>query len=286
MTKIEILDKLKSDIHSISFKADDLATELKFFKIDVRYYFYGLFQSVTSEYYLGLNTFFFFEHIDHNKIFDMYVKNELIDFKNNHIKELFFSQLDARDSVSIENKKIKIERSKHNLERNLILGSFAVFETCINIIFEEFCDIDEFNSYVIKEMKRDNSFISKNDFTDVQKEIIIKNLTLEISLHKKMRFLTKKIANYNERKKDLDFIDFISKYRNCLSHKNGIYNVEKYEKEYFGSKFILEKGKEYKIEDIEENPISSHWKIAFEIKSIFTRLISNLIFIELIEYPN
>lgn len=286
MTKTEILDKLKFDIKSIDNEADKLCNELNFSKKDVRYYFYGMFQSITDEYYLGLNAFFFFECVNPHKIFKQYEEENLTDFKNNHTKELFFSQLDPRDLTSIQNKKIKIERYKHSLKRNLILGSFSSFETCINLIFESICNKDDYNNYVNKIIKVEKKSFLKN-FDNNQQTIIIEKLLRDISLQRKYRFLTKDIKNElfkKNRGEDIKFIDFISKYRNCLLHNNGIYNDDKYEREYFGSKFIFEKGKEYRIENVEKTSLT-HWKIAFEMKSVFTRLIKNLNHNELIEYP-
>lgn len=286
MTKVEILDKLNFDIDSIENQAEKLSDELSFSKKDVRYYFYGLFQGVTDEYYLGLNTYIFFEFVDPHKTFILYEEEKLINFKNNHIKKLLFTQVDPRDLISIKNKEIKIKRYKHNLERNIILGSFASFETCINLIFEHLCNEHDFEKYAIEKIKKnEKSFLNKYEFNDIQKNVIIEKFRLESSLYKKYGFLTENKLDKVTRGIDLEFIKFISIYRNCLLHNNGIYNKTKYEKEYFGSNFIFEKGKQYRIESTEETPLS-HWKISFEIKAIFTRLITNLNHNELIEYPD
>ncbi|MFV8345021.1 hypothetical protein [Flavobacterium sp. ZB4P13] len=272
MTKVEILDKFKLDVFNIPIEAKKLSFDLNFLEYDVRYYFYGLFQNTVNQYYLGWNILFFFEEVDSKKIYKLYFDENLDEFKKNHIEKLFFIQ-DAKPK----------ETYQRNLNGNLILRSFATFETCINLIFEKLCNKDEFNTYVAKKIKDENSFINNNDFSNAQKEAIIKKLTPDISLHKKIRFITKKMGCYEERENDLTFIEFISDYRNCLIHNNGIFNKNGHEKEYFGSKFIFAKGKELVIQ---EESLLINWKICFEMKAIFTRLITNLNHDGLIEYPD
>lgn len=274
MTKMEILNQFKLDVFNIPIEAKKLANDLNFSEDDVRYNYYGLLQNNLNQYYLGWNMLFFFEMVDSNEIYKLYINQNLDEFKKNHIEKLFFIQ-DAKPK----------ETYQRNLNGNLILRSFSSFETCINLIFEKLCYKEEFNTYVTQQQIKDkNSFINNNNFSDAQKEVIIKNLPPDIPLHKKIRYLTKKMeSSYKERKNDLEFIAFISDYRNCLIHNNGIFNKNGTNKEYFGSKFIFEKRKELIIQ---ENDILINWKICLELKAIFTRIISNLKHTELIEYPD
>lgn len=272
MTKIEILDKLKSDVVNIPFEADNLSTDFNFTKNDVRYYFYGLFQNTINQYYLGWNILFFFEEVDSNEIYKLYTDQNLNEFKKNHIEKLFFIQY-AKPK----------ETYQKNLNRNLVLSSFSTFETCINLIFENLVNKEDFNEYLKKmTLTEEKSFL--NYFDENQKTRIISKLLINHSLHKKYRFLSKNKYDFM-RKDDLDFIKFISDYRNSLIHNNGIFNNQGYEKEVFGVKFIFEKGKEVLIEE-NENSFLLNWEISFKMKQIFTRLISNLKHPELILYPD
>jgi len=136
---------------------------------------------------------------------------------------------------------------------------------------------------VNKTTREDEKSFLKN-FDETQKNIIISKLFNDNYLHKKYRFLSKDKYDSNIRKDDLDFIKFISDYRNCLLHNNGIFNKNGYEKEYFGSKFIFTKGRELVINE-NGNSFLINWNICFKMKEIFTRLISNLNHNGLIEYP-
>lgn len=139
MTKIEILDKFKLDVFNIPIEAKKLALNLNFSEYDVRYYFYGMLQNITNQYYLGWNILFFFEEVDSNKIYKLYLDENSDEFKKNHIEKLFF----------IQDTKPK-ETYQRNLNGNLILRSFASFETCINLIFENLCNTEDFRKYITK----------------------------------------------------------------------------------------------------------------------------------------
>jgi len=272
MTKIEILDKLKSDVVNIPFEAENLSTNFNFTKNDVRYYFYGLFQNTINQYYLGWNILFFFEEVDSTEIYKLYNNQNLNEFKKNHIEKLFF----------IQDEKPK-ETYQRNLNRNLVLSSFSSFETCINLIFDNLVNKEEFNNFLNVTTRIDEKSFLKN-FDENQKTRIISKLSINHSLYKKYRFLSKNKYD-SMRKDDLDFIKFISDYRNSIIHNNGIFNTQGYEKEVFGVKFIFEKGKEVLIQK-NENSFLINWKICLKMKEIFTRLISNLKHSELIEFPD
>ena len=152
---------------------------------------------------------------------------------------------------------------------------------CINLIFENLCNTEDFRKYITKKNQWKRKIIFKKIWWR-PKNFIIDKLFNDNSLWKKYSFISKDKLSEEDKKKDIEFIEFISDYRNCLIHNNGIFNKNGYEKDYFGSKFIFIKGKEVIIQN---DSLLINWEICFEMKAIFTRLISNLNHKELIEYP-
>ncbi len=274
MTKIEILDKLKFDVANIPFEVEKLSSDINFKKNDVRYYFYGLFQNTINQYYLGWNMLFFFEEVDSKEIYKLYINQNLNEFKKNHIEKLFFIQ-DSKPKEAYQRK----------LNGNLILSSFSSFETCINLIFEKIATESDKRKIILDMNLSYLKKINKLKLNEVANSIIEENILKStfIPLVRKFRYLINNVYSKENKVNDIKFIEFISEYRNCLSHNNGIYSKDRYEAEYFGYRFLFEKGKDFFMEG---EGFLINWKICFEMKEIFTRLISNLDYKELIEYPD
>ena len=155
MTKREILDTLKFDIEKISSERESIAKGLNISENDVRVNFFGLFQTVIDEYYLGFNTYIFFETVNQIEIFEQFVYKNEIEFLENHIRKLFA----IRENPILKNKYI------NNLEKGIILGTFATFEACVNLIFNKICDKTEFQNFVISKIKKEeNSFLKHLTF--------------------------------------------------------------------------------------------------------------------------
>ena len=274
MTYRELLDKLKSDIENITNETEYLTKELNLKNNDARKDFFGLFQTVIDEYYLGLNTFIFFKTNNPVNIYKIYVYENEIKLLDNHIRKLF----------AIKENEVLKKKYINNLEKNLILGCFAVFETCVNLIFNKIYEESKFHEFVIQEIKKDESkFLNQNDFNENQKGKIIEKLFDKLTLHKKFRYLSKDKYSKEIRTTDLEFIKFISDYRNCIIHSNGICNND-FKKTYFNSIFIFKKNHTVKIINKEDFSFTS-WSICFEMKDIFIRLIKTINYDELIEYP-
>ena len=160
MTYRELLDKLKSDIENITNETEYLTKELNLKNNDARKDFFGLFQTVIDEYYLGLNTFIFFKTNNPVNIYKIYVYENEIKLLDNHIRKLF----------AIKENEVLKKKYINNLEKNLILGCFAVFETCVNLIFNKIYEESKFHEFVIQEIKKDESkFLNQNDFNENQK---------------------------------------------------------------------------------------------------------------------
>ena len=76
---------------------------------------------------MGLNTFIFFKTNNPVNIYKIYVYENEIKLLDNHIRKLF----------AIKENEVLKKKYINNLEKNLILGCFAVFETCVNLIFNK-----------------------------------------------------------------------------------------------------------------------------------------------------
>jgi hypothetical protein len=251
-------EKVKEEIHS-----------LKYEKLDVRHSFYCLFYTITYNYYLGQVSY----------TLSKLMANERVTF---HEKDIDFSNHFHRITQIA-----KIELMEMGffaaLNRNVILNSWTAFELAISDIFNTIC-VDNEKDKIIIDL---NHKIIKaiGDLAQENQEVVIKSLTKStfIPLIRKFRNLVDKKKYKRNYKQDLEFLTFVNAYRNCMLHSNGIYNGKNFEYEY----------NEVKYEFIDQEMFSEtnhypyvYWDMAFEIKNIFSTLITCVNHKELIEYKS
>ncbi|MFD2727467.1 hypothetical protein [Hyunsoonleella rubra] len=262
-TLLEITDEIKQDCFDLkeSWHEDD-----------VRHSFFGLFYTTIYDFYIGKVAYRMSEYIGSG---DIKFTREVINFKS-HAKRLFEIQDNNMLSIGYNNK----------LNRDVYIGTWTSFETSIAILFENLStDTDKLN--IISDLNyKILKVISKLEDPEKSalKEITLKSQFIPIGRKFKfLRYLEPDNYIISEYKKDVKFIEFCSKLRNCLIHTNGIYYGKDSEFDFMGCKFNFINGQVFEQENSNEYTM---FHIAFELRNIFFRLTKSLQKFEYIEYPN
>lgn len=256
---LEQTEKLKSKIKNLDLNEED-----------VRHGFYGLMYSITYDYYIGRVTFELSRQIGSGKVFfskDIYDLEQHI----NRLQEIYKIDLLRHDFNS-------------TLNRNLILGSWTSFETCVSLIFNHYTTETDIEG-IIKDLNSKLVKAITNLEDEFQTTIIdILKTSSFIPLSRKINFL---IKNGDEEygstlKDDRKFIEFFSTMRNSLVHSNGIYFGKKRDYFFYDTHFVFENGKVLFQQGINQNVT---WDMSFRLIEIFDNLVKGMSNIEFIEYP-
>lgn len=261
------LDNLLEHTEQLKHKINSLHWD----KEDVRHGFYGLIYSTLYDYYIGRITFELSSHIGSGKV----LFSDDIIYLDQHIYRL-------REIA-------KIDRLSHgfssSLNRNLILGSWTSFETCITLIFNHITTDQDIESLINSLNSKLIKAISKLEDNFQTTIIDILKKSSFIPLARKFNFLVKKGSReYGVMlKADREFIEFYGTMRNCLIHSNGIYFGKKKEYNFYGTHFIFENGKVFLQKETNENIPCN---MTLRLVEIFDKLVNNLRYIEFIEHPS
>lgn len=258
-------------LHDLTLKIKSIIYSLELKENDVRKAYFENLYSIVNEFY-------------HGKVFfkiSQEIKNGTIKFDSNiiqlqpHIGRIY----EIADHNLLSN-------AYHNeLNRKLFVDSFTNFETTISLCFEDIIDESSLNN-IIKDLNRKLIQICK-DLSDEAKESLLIELHKNafIPLSRKFRFLSKLKENcyLSDNKKDLEFIEFCSNLRNCVSHSAGYYKGKDFEYEFENVKFIFKN--ETFLEMNGENDYV-FLKINERLTNIIYALNNCLKEIEFIKYPD
>ncbi|MBN9285596.1 MULTISPECIES: hypothetical protein [unclassified Flavobacterium] len=256
----EVTLKIKSIIYNINLKENDVR----------KAYFENLY-SIINEFYHGKIFYKVCQEIKNGTIkFDPSV----IELKP-HITRIY----------EIADHKLLSDAYHNELNRKLFVDSFTNFETTVSFCFEEIIDDINLNK-IIKGLNNKVIRIC-NDLPDEKKETLLGELQKNtfIPLSRKFRFLSKyKDTCYSsDPKQDLEFIEFCSKLRNCISHSAGYYKGKDFEYEFENIKFIFKN--DTFLEMVGENDYV-FLKINEKLTNIIYALMNCLKEIDFIKYPD
>ena len=261
-----------SDLDFLLSKTEDqkdYIRSLDYDKSDIRHSFYGLFYSITYDYYLG--------HISLNMASLISEKKVFFDEKTTGYS-VHYARL--REIQTIEELYYGFIGS---LNRNLILSTWTTFELSISDIFDAIID-RETKTKIILDL---NSKIVKatSDLNQDNKQIVLDHLVRYsfVPIVRKFRAVVNKDKYDRDYKSDVKLLEFLSSYRNCMLHSNGIYNGKNFTYEYNEATFSFENGKMFR--EINSYPYV-YWDLAYELKAIFTSLHNSLDYKGVIEYKS
>jgi hypothetical protein len=210
--------RIKADIYDSGFKKNDVR----------KAYFENLY-SIVKEFYRGKIFFKVCQEIKEGTLrFDS--ENDFTP----HLLRIY--------EIAVHN---EFSNAYHNdINRKLFVDSFTNFETTISLCFEDIADSESLN-LIIKNLNSKILRIS-DKLSDEAKELLLAELikTTFIPLSRKFRFLSKLQENCYpaDFKEDLEFVEFCSRLRNCVSHSAGYYKGKDYEYEIGNIKFIFKEG--------------------------------------------
>jgi hypothetical protein len=238
---------------------------------DVRKAYFENLYSIINEFYYGKVFFKVCEEIKNGTIkFDP----SIIELRP-HISRIY----EVADHPILTN-------AYHNeLNRKLFSDSFTNFETTISLCFENIISEENLNR-IIEDINCKLLKICKELSIEAKGKLIseLKKTTF-ISLSRKFKFLSKLKENCysSDFNKDLEFIEFCSKLRNCISHSAGYYKGGDFQYEFENISFIFKN--ESFLEMNGENDYV-FIKINEKLSNIILTLLDCLKEIELIQYPD
>ncbi|WP_433763656.1 hypothetical protein [Flavobacterium ginsenosidimutans] len=264
MENLNKLYNITLDIKSIIYKSG-------FKKNDVRKaYFENLF-TIINEFYTGKVFFKIAQEIKAGKIkFD----ESILPFKK-HILRIY----EIADHPLLAN-------GYHNdLNRKLFTDSFTNFETTISLCFEQIIKDDDISA-IVKDINSKTLRLTQ-DLNDDQKQELLNELKKNtfVPLSRKFRYLAKlgEKKYPSDSKADLEFIEFCSKLRNCVSHSAGYYKGKDFEYEFDGIKFIFKNGE---FLEMKGNNSYVFIKINERLTNVINYLNVCLLHIDFIQYPD
>jgi hypothetical protein len=252
--------KIKSIIYRLELKDNDVR----------KAYFENLY-SIINEFYHGKIFFKISQEIKNGAIkFDP----KIIDLQP-HITRIY----------EIADHNLLYHAYHNELNRKLFVDSFTNFETTNSLCFDEIIDESSLNDMIL-DLNSKLIRICKDLSDEAKKSLLIelrKNVFIPIS--RKFRFLSKLKENCYlfDYKKDLEFIEFCSKLRNCVSHSAGYYKGKDFEYLFENIKFIFKN--ETFLEMNGENDFV-FLKINERLTNIIYAVNNCLKEIDLIKYPD
>ena len=220
---MENLNKL----HDLTLKIKLIIHGLELKENDVRKAYFENLYSIVTEFYHGKIFFKVSQEIKNGTIkFD----SSIINFEP-HVLRIY----------EVADHKLLSDAYHNELNRKLFVDSFTNFETTISLCFEDL--IEEENLNVIIEDLNNKLIRICKDLSEVSKESLLIELRKNtfIPLTRKFRFLSKfqDDCYLFDCKADLEFIEFCSKLRNCVSHSAGFYKGKDFVYEFENIQFIF-----------------------------------------------
>lgn len=264
---MENLNKL----HDLTLKIKSIIGTIDFKENDVRKAYFENLYSIINEFY-------------HGKIFfkiSQEIKNGTIKFDQSivelhpHVTKIY----------EIADHELLSAAYQNELNRKLFVDTFTNFETTLSFCFEDIIP-DADLEILVKDLNFKIIRIGKK-LPDEEKELLLAELKRStfIPLSRKFRYLSKltKDCYTSDAKSDLEFIEFCSKLRNCISHSAGYYKGKDFEYEFDRIKFIFKDG-EF-LEMTGENDYV-FLKINERLSNIMYALYNCLKHIDFIKYPD
>lgn len=258
-------------LHELTLKIKEIIYKIQYKENDVRKAYFENLYSIVSEFY-------------HGKVFyqiSLEIKKGTVRFDPGrialrpHVKRIY----EIADHTMLSS-------AYHNeLNRKLFVDSFTNFETTISFCFEDIITDGDLVP-IVKDLNSKLIRICENLSDDEKEELLaVLKRTTFIPLSRKFRFLYKqKEGCYtSDVKYDLEFIEFCSKLRNCVSHSAGYYKGKDFEYEFEQVIFV------FKNEQFMEMKGQNDYvflKINEKLTNIISDLNGCLNHIDFIKYPD
>ncbi|MBS1657040.1 MAG: hypothetical protein JST18_02960 [Bacteroidetes bacterium] len=237
---------------------------------DVRHYFYGIILGCLVTYYKGylfldLSTKILKEKSSFSNLFTALEQHALID-----------TVLDRKSIV----------RYLSNCHRNLIIGSWNIFELLITSISDRLLNQDVKDRLLAFQIEEITS--KENELNDAGKKYLLKKHIAEVPIHRKWNELIKLSKDYNRTwKVDNKFLEFLRDFRNAGMHSNFVHFGS--ESRDYSFKNITFKFEFSKVVDYDDpNPLHPNLYLDLnrELVAIVDELLRAIPYKDLIPYPD
>lgn len=264
---MENLNKL----HDLTLKIKSIIRTVEFSENDVRKAYFENLYSIINEFY-------------HGKIFfkiSQEIKNRTIKFDSS-ILEL---QPHVTRIYEIADHELLSGAYHNELNRKLFVDTFTNFETTLSFCFEDIVTDADLEG-TVKDLNSKILRLCQN-LPDEEKMHLLSELKKNtfIPLSRKFRYLSKlnKDCYPEDAKIDLEFIEFCSKLRNCVSHSAGYYKGKDYVYKFDRITFIFKNGEFLEMQG--ENDYV-FLKINERLTNIMYALCNCLKHVDFIKYPD
>ncbi len=227
------------DSNSLIVKIKPLKKELDKKGVDIRSDYFFYMTNLITSYSLNIKNYYLRAFIDYEKSKS---EEELLELSENFDENLFNEEFKP---YLVNYKNLKI-----NLDRNLIIECWSLFEFCVTVIFESILSTEDIEKSKDKYRKKFSKVI-KGQLKDIDTEVlnlILDGLKQQVdnfipTMNKVNKIIKHTKSSYPEKDEDIKFMTFINRLRNAI-HFNFIYKgVDKPPFKFKNNTYRFEDGK-------------------------------------------
>jgi len=244
--------------------------ELPWHDDDVRHSFFGFYYSTIYDYYIGKSVFRLAQLIGEGNVL---FKGEIYDFKA-HAKRLY----------EIQDHPLLATGYHNDLNRNIALGTWTSFEHSISLIFEYLVTDFEYDAIIKTINAKLVKAISSLEESYIAAIFEILKKSSFVPLIRRFNFIIERNKNQyiGDLRADREFIEFVSRLRNCMVHANGYYHGNYFRYEFNETVFEF---KDKAIFSQTGQNLNIYLEMCIKLKEIFKNMCACISEVENIPYP-